>query len=265
MSRIEQKLNDLKSRNQKGLIPFITAGYPTIAQTVPLLHALVKEGADIIELGMPFSDPMADGHVIQHSSEVALKNGMTTQKVLEQVAAFRQTDQVTPIVLMGYANPIENIGQQKFVEAAAAAGVDAVLVVDYPPEESQVFSSMLKAKGMDQIFLLAPTSVDDRIKNVGKIGGGYIYYVSLKGVTGAGHLDVEEVKQRIADIKSIVSLPVAVGFGIRDAKTAKVLGQTADAVIIGSQIIQSIEDAGYNQAETAVKSFLRPIRQALDE
>lgn len=263
MSRIEQKLEALKAQGKKGLVPFITAGYPTIDQTVPLLHALVEGGADIIELGMPFSDPMADGPVIQRSSEIALANGMTTQQVLDQVAAFRQTNQDTPIVLMGYANPIENMGRQAFVDTAAAVGVDAVLVVDYSLEEADEFSAMLKAKGMQMIFMLAPTSVDDRIRQVGQVGGGYIYYVSLKGVTGSANLDVAEVKSRIGKIKSIISLPVAVGFGIRDAETARTLGQTADAVIIGSRIIQSIEEVGYDHAEDAVKAFLKPIRQAL--
>lgn len=263
MSRIEQTLETLKAQGKKGLVPFITAGYPTIAQTVPLLHALVEGGADIIEVGMPFSDPMADGPVIQRSSEIALANGMTTKQVLDQVAEFRKTNTDTPIVLMGYANPIENMGRQVFVDAAAAAGVDAVLVVDYPLEEAEEFSAMLKAKGMEMIFLLAPTSVDERIRQVGQVGGGYIYYVSLKGVTGSANLDVAEVKSRIEKIKSIISLPVAVGFGIRDAETARTLGQTADAVIIGSRIIQSIEEAGYDNAVEAVKSFLKPIRQVL--
>ena len=265
MSRIEQTLKTLKEQVRKGLVPFVTAGYPTIGQTVPVLHALVEGGADIIEFGMPFSDPMADGPIIQHSSEVALKNGMTLKKVLAQVAEFRKGNTTTPIVLMGYANPIENMGQQAFVDAASEAGADGVLVVDYPPEESEEFASMLKAKGMDQIFLLAPTSVDERIHHVAKIGGGFIYYVSLKGVTGAGNIDVTEVRQRINRIKAIVPFPVAVGFGVRDAETARRLGQAADAVVMGTRLIQEMDKVQPEKAPEAVAAFLKPVRKALDE
>ncbi|MBO4790133.1 MAG: tryptophan synthase subunit alpha [Oxalobacter sp.] len=265
MSRIEKTLNALKANGRKGLIPFITAGYPTIEQTVPIMHALVEGGADIIEFGMPFSDPMADGPIIQHSSEVALKNGMKLKKVLEQVAEFRQKDDSTPIVLMGYANPIENMGQQAFAEAAAKAGADAVLVVDYPPEESEEFSTMLREQGMDQIFLLAPTSVDERIQHVARIGGGFIYYVSLKGVTGAANIDVAEVRQRINRIKAFVPFPVAVGFGVRDAATARRLSQAADAVVMGTRIIQEMDSVQPAEAPAAVAAFLKPIRKALDE
>ncbi len=265
MSRIEKTLNALKASGRKGLIPFITAGYPTIEQTVPIMHALVEGGADIIEFGMPFSDPMADGPIIQHSSEVALKNGMKLKKVLEQVAEFRQKDDSTPVVLMGYANPIENMGQQAFAEAAAKAGADAVLVVDYPPEESEEFSAMLREQGMDQIFLLAPTSVDERIQHVARIGGGFIYYVSLKGVTGAANIDVAEVRQRINRIKAIVPFPVAVGFGVRDAATAQRLSKAADAVVMGTRIIQEMDSVGSADAPAAVAAFLKPIRKALDE
>ena len=264
MSRIEQTLKTLKEQNRKGLIPFMTAGYPTIGQTVPVMHALVEGGADIIEFGMPFSDPMADGPVIQHSSEVALKNGMTLKKVLEQVAEFRKDDAKTPVVLMGYANPIENMGQQAFVDAAADAGADAVLVVDYPPEESEEFSAMLRARGMDQIFLLAPTSVDERIQHVARIGGGFIYYVSLKGVTGAANIDVTEVRQRINRIKAVVPFPVAVGFGVRDAGTAQRLGQAADAVVMGTRLIQEMDKVPPEEAPAAVAAFLKPVRKALD-
>ncbi|MGN0918941.1 MAG: tryptophan synthase subunit alpha [Oxalobacter sp.] len=265
MSRIDQTLKTLRDQGRKGLVPFMTAGYPTIEQTVPIMHALVEGGADIIEFGMPFSDPMADGPVIQHSSEVALKNGMTLEKVLEQVAEFRKDNTGTSVVLMGYANPIENMGQQAFVDAAADVGVDAVLVVDYPPEESESFSAMLKAKGMDQIFLLAPTSVDERIQHVARIGGGFIYYVSLKGVTGAVNIDVTEVRQRINRIKAVVPFPVAVGFGVRDAETAHRLGQAADAVVMGTRIIQEIDKVSPEKAPAAVAAFLKPIRKALDE
>ncbi len=265
MSRIEQTLKTLKEQGRKGLVPFMTAGYPTIEQTVPIMHALVEGGADIIEFGMPFSDPMADGPIIQHSSEVALKNGMTLKKVLEQVTEFRKNNIQIPVVLMGYANPIENMGQQTFVDAAADAGVDAVLVVDYPPEESEEFAAMLRARGMDQIFLLAPTSVDERIQHVAKIGGGFIYYVSLKGVTGASNIDVNEVRQRINRIKAVVPFPVAVGFGVRDAETARRLGQTADAVVMGTLLIQEMNKVSLEEVPATVTTFLKPIRKALDE
>lgn len=265
MSRIQQTLDNLKKQNRKGLIPFITAGFPEPELTVPLMHALVEGGADIIELGIPFSDPMADGPVIQHASEVALSKGMTLAKLLDLVKTFRQRDDATPVVLMGYANPIERMGTDVFVEKAVASGVDGVLVVDYPPEEATDFAARLRQAGMDMIFLLAPTSTDERIRQVGRMAGGYLYYVSLKGVTGAGNLDVGEVTSRIEKIRKYVTIPVGVGFGIRDAATARVLGAVADAVVIGSRIIQELEKTVPENAADAVRAFIADIRKALDE
>ena len=265
MSRIQQTFDLLKKQNRKGLIPFITAGFPEPDLTVSLMHALVEGGADIIELGVPFSDPMADGPVIQHASEVALEKGMTLKKVLDIVGTFRIPNRNTPVVLMGYANPIERMGTEVFVDRAAEKGVDGVLVVDYPPEEGAGFAKVLKAKGMDMIFLLAPTSTDERIGKIGKMADGYIYYVSLKGVTGSGNLDVAEVTSRIEKIRKYVTIPVGVGFGIRDAETARVLGATADAVVIGSRIIQELDGTEPENAAGAVRTFLAGIRKALDE
>ena len=265
MSRIQQTLDNLKKQNKKALIPFITAGFPDPALTVPLMLALVEGGADIIELGVPFSDPMADGPVIQHATEVALSKGMTLEKLLDLVKIFRQRDTMTPVVLMGYANPIERMGADVFVEKAVASGVDGVLVVDYPPEEAADFAARIRAAGMDMIFLLAPTSTDERIRQVGRMAGGYLYYVSLKGVTGSGNLDVGEVTSRIEKIRKSVTIPVGVGFGIRDAATARALGSVADAVVIGSRIIQELDKTAPENAVDALRAFMTDIRKALDE
>lgn len=265
MSRIQNTLAALAANNKKGLIPFITAGDPSPALTVPLLHALVEGGADIIELGIPFSDPMADGPVIQRASERALKHGVGLRHVLQYVREFRQTNSTTPIVLMGYANPIERIGQAAFVEQAAEAGVDGVLVVDYPPEESVDFVAKLQEKNIDTIFLLAPTSTEERIALVGKIATGYVYYVSLKGVTGSGSLDLDAVANMIPSIKKHVKVPVGVGFGIRNGATAKAISAHADAVVIGSRIIQELESTTPENAVAAVKNFISGVRRALDE
>ena len=265
MSRIQQTLDNLKKQNKKALIPFITAGFPDPALTVPLMLALVEGGADIIELGVPFSDPMADGPVIQHATEVALSKGMTLEKLLDLVKIFRQRDTMTPVVLMGYANPIERMGADVFVEKAVASGVDGVLVVDYPPEEAADFAARIRAAGMDMIFLLAPTSTDERIRQVGRMAGGYLYYVSLKGVTGSGNLDVGEVPSRIEKIRKYVTIPVGVGFGIRDAATARALGSVADAVVIGSRIIQELDKTAPENAVDALRAFMTDIRKALDE
>lgn len=265
MSRIQQTLDNLKKQNKKALIPFITAGFPDPALTVPLMLALVEGGADIIELGVPFSDPMADGPVIQHATEVALSKGMTLEKLLDLVKIFRQRDTMTPVVLMGYANPIERMGADVFVEKAVASGVDGVLVVDYPPEEAADFAARIRVAGMDMIFLLAPTSTDERIRQVGRMAGGYLYYVSLKGVTGSGNLDVGEVTSRIEKIRKYVTIPVGVGFGIRDAATARALGSVADAVVIGSRIIQELDRTAPENAVDALRAFMTDIRKALDE
>ncbi|WP_206957196.1 tryptophan synthase subunit alpha [Trinickia acidisoli] len=264
MSRIEQTFAALAARNKKGLIPFITAGYPDPARTVEFMHALVAGGADVIELGVPFSDPMADGPVVQRSSERALAHGVTLKHVIADVKRFREQDAKTPVVLMGYANPIERMGVDAFAAAAAEAGVDGVLTVDYPPEESSEFAQRLRAVGIDPIFLLAPTSTDERIAAVGKAASGYIYYVSLKGVTGAANLDVSNIASKIPAIKSQVQLPIGVGFGIRDASTARAVGEVADAVVIGSRLVQLLEEEPPQTAATALTRFVAEIRQALD-
>src|SRR5690606_7680723 len=232
-----------KLAGRTALVPYIAAGDPSPDATPKLMHALVDAGADIIELGVPFSDPMADGPVIQRAAERAIARGTGLRQVLEMVAAFRREDDRTPVVLMGYANPIERMGQQAFCDAAQAAGVDGLLVVDYPPEESEEFAQMLGAANVDPIFLLAPTSTEARIQAVAKVARGYVYYVSLKGVTGAGHLDTEDVARRLDLIRRHVHRPVGVGFGIRDPESARKLSQSADAVVIGSKIIETMEAA----------------------
>jgi len=265
MSRIKNVFANLASQSRKALIPFITAGDPDPGLTVSLLHALVKGGADIIEVGVPFSDPMADGPTIQRASERALKHGVSLRQVLEMVKDFRTVDAATPIVLMGYANPIEAFGVDTFASVAKAAGVDGVLVVDYPPEECVAFAASMRAVDMDPIFLLAPTSTDTRFGQVAKVGSGYIYYVSLKGVTGAGNLDIEDVARRIPAIRSKVGMPVGVGFGIRDAASARRIAAVADAVVIGSRIIEEIENSSRENAASNVTTFMQGIRAAMDE
>lgn len=264
MSRIQKTFAALAAQQKKGLIPFITAGDPAPGLTVDLMHALVAGGADVIELGVPFSDPMADGPVIQRASERALAQGVTLTQVLAWVAAFRKTDDSTPVVLMGYANPIERMGAEAFATAARAAGVDGVLVVDYPPEECESFAALMRANEMDPIFLLAPTSTDARIEAVAKVASGYLYYVSLKGVTGSATLDLDSVAARLPLIRRHANLPVGVGFGIRDAQTARAIGSVADAVVIGSRLVQLLEDAPRDQAVEALRAFIAEIRQALD-
>lgn len=264
MSKIANTLAQLAGQNKKGLIPFITAGDPAPDLTVPLMHALVAGGANIIELGVPFSDPMADGPVIQRASERALAQGVRLADVLAMVHAFRQTDRTTPVVLMGYANPIERMGQGAFVARAAEAGVDGVLVVDYPPEEAEVFAAALRSRGLDPIFLLAPTSTEQRMQAVGRMASGYVYYVSLKGVTGAGHLDIEAVAAVLPRIRQHVKLPLGVGFGIRDAATAKAVARTADAVVIGSALVQLMEQQTRDTLVPAAAAFIAEIRAALD-
>ena len=225
------------------LIPYIAAGNPLPATTVPLMHALVRAGADVIELGIPFSDPMADGPVIQRAAEHAIAQGIGLRHVLEMVAEFRTTDTQTPIVLMGYANPIERMGQQQFAEQAAKVGIDGILTVDYPPEEIGEFLTLLEKHKIAPIFLLAPTSTEERIKAVGKIARGYVYYVSLNGVTGAGNLDTADVATRLKGIRKYVDLPVGVGFGISDAGSAQRVSLVADAVVIGSKLIDTMTKA----------------------
>jgi tryptophan synthase alpha chain len=264
MSRISSRFAALGKARRKALIPYITAGDPDPTLTVPLLHALVEAGADILELGVPFSDPMADGPVIQRSSERALAKRVGLSDVIEMVRQFRTRNAETPVVLMGYANPVEAMGAENFVARAAAAGVDGVIVVDYPPEEAEQFAEFAKRSGLDVIFLLAPTSTAARINEVARAGSGYLYYVSLKGVTGAGHLDLGDVASHLPAIRAATTLPIGVGFGIRDAESARRVAEIADAVVIGSRIIQEIESAGPANAVARVKDLLRPIRAALD-
>ncbi|MDO8346731.1 MAG: tryptophan synthase subunit alpha [Rugosibacter sp.] len=265
MSRIASTFARLSGAGRKALIPFITAGDPRPELTLPLMRALVAGGADIIELGVPFSDPMADGPTIQRASERALAQGMTLRRVLALVTEFRQGNTQTPIVLMGYANPIESYGIEAFTRDASAAGVDGVLVVDYPPEECAEFAAAMKRAGLDPIFLLAPTSTEQRYRQVAALGSGYIYYVSLKGVTGAGHLDLEEVAKKIPLIREQVGMPVGVGFGIRDAATAARIAALADAVVIGSRIIEEIENGNAETAPARVTALLAGIRGAMDQ
>ena len=264
MSRIAGRFAELKAAGRKALILFVTAGDPEPALTVPLMHALAESGADILELGVPFSDPMADGPVIQRASERALKHGVGLSDVLGSVASFRKQDAKTPVVLMGYANPIEAMGVEKFVAAAKAAGVDGLIVVDYPPEECGPFVELCGKAGIDCIFLLAPTSTDARIREVARAGSGFVYYVSLRGVTGAGHLDADEVLARLPKIRAATRLPVGVGFGIRDAESARRISRGADAVVIASSLIQEMEAVPPAQAVERIRAFVKPIRQAMD-
>ena len=268
MSRIESTFSALKAQGRKALIPYVTAGFPFADITPALMHGMVDAGADIIELGVPFSDPMADGPVIQKAGEKALGLGVGMVQVLDHVRDFRKRNSTTPVVLMGYANPVERYdqihGEGAFVRDAAAAGVDGVLIVDYPPEECEAFAASLRAHGMDLIFLLAPTSTDERMAQVARVASGYVYYVSLKGVTGSGALDTAAVEAMLPRIRQHVHIPVGVGFGIRDAATAQAIGKVADAVVIGSRIIQLIEDQEHAKVVPITIDFLRGIRKALD-
>ena len=268
MSRIADTFARLKSQGRKALIPYVTAGFPYADITPELMHAMVGAGADVIELGVPFSDPMADGPVIQKAGDQALAAGIGMAQVIDMVRVFRQKDTTTPVVLMGYANPVERydqrVGADAFIRDASAAGVDGVLIVDYPPEECVEFAARLRANGMDLIFLLAPTSTDARMRQVAEVASGYVYYVSLKGVTGAGTLDTAAVEAMLPRIRQHVSVPVGVGFGIRDAATAQAIGRVADAVVIGSKIIQLIETQPRDQVATVAAGFLGDIRRALD-
>ncbi|MGQ3002062.1 tryptophan synthase subunit alpha [Hydrogenophaga sp. UC242_50] len=268
MSRIENTLSQLKSQGRKALIPYVTAGFPFADITPDLMHGMAEAGADIIELGVPFSDPSADGPVIQKAGDRALALGIGMTQVLAMVRSFRERNHTTPVVLMGYANPVERYDQKHgagaFVRDASQAGVDGVLIVDYPPEECEEFAASLREHGMDLIFLLAPTSTDERMAQVARVASGYVYYVSLKGVTGAGTLDIGQVEAMLPRIRAHVSVPVGVGFGIRDAETARAIGQTADAVVIGSKIIQLLENEPHEKVVAVAIQFLRTIRKALD-
>ncbi|MBB3280962.1 tryptophan synthase, alpha chain [Mitsuaria sp. PDC51] len=264
MSRIQATFERLAAAGRKALIPYVTAGDPYADVTVELMLAMAQAGADVIELGVPFSDPMADGPVIQKASERALAKGITLARVLEMVREFRRQDDATPVVLMGYANPVERFGLERFVTEAKAAGVDGVLVVDYPPEECEAFATALKAKGLDPIFLLAPTSTDERVERLGRLASGYVYYVSLKGVTGAGHLDTGAVADAMPRLRRHVKVPLGVGFGIRDGATAAAVARHADAVVIGSALVQLIEVQSRDNVAIQAAAFIRDIRAALD-
>ncbi|MEF9995102.1 MAG: tryptophan synthase subunit alpha [Burkholderiaceae bacterium] len=264
MSRIAARFAQLQTDGRTGLIPYVCAGDPSAALTVPLMHALARSGADVIELGVPFSDPMADGPVIQRATERAIRNGVGLRQVLAMVEEFRRTDADTPVVLMGYANPIEHLGIERFVSEAQRVGVDGVLVVDYPPEECEVFAALMKAAGIDPIFLLAPTSTDERIEAVARHAAGYLYYVSLKGITGAATLDVASVAAKLPLIQAHTTVPVGVGFGIRDAASACAVAQVADAVVIGSRLIQELENNPHEGGVEKVQQLLQAIRTALD-
>jgi tryptophan synthase alpha chain len=263
-NRIAATFARLAAEGRKALIPYVTAGDPYADVTVELMHGMAAAGADVIELGVPFSDPMADGPVIQRASERALERGIGLGDVLAMVRRFRETDGTTPVVLMGYANPVERYGPDRFVDDAHAAGVDGVLIVDYPPQECEAFAARLRERQMDPIFLLAPTSTDTRMDEVGRIATGYVYYVSLKGVTGAGHLDTDAVARMVPRIRQHVRVPVGVGFGIRDAATAVAVARVSDAVVIGSRIIQLIEQEPREAVVPVAAGFIREIRTALD-
>jgi len=268
MSRIAATFEKLQSEGRTALIPYVTAGFPFAAITPALMHGMVEAGSDVIELGIPFSDPMADGPTIQKAGDKALALGVGLVQVLAYVSEFRQKNSSTPVVLMGYANPVERYdqihGEGAFVNDAANAGVDGMLIVDYPPEECAEFAAALRARDMDLIFLLAPTSTDERIAQVARVASGYVYYVSLKGVTGSAALDPSAVEAMLPRIRKHVQIPVGVGFGIRDAQTAQAIGEFSDAVVIGSRIIEMLNDQPHEKVVPLTIDFLRGVRKALD-
>lgn len=266
MSRIETCFAQLKAAGKKALIPYVTAGDSEPSVTVPLMHAMVEAGASIIELGVPFSDPMADGPVITKAHERALKHNVSLRDVLGMVSKFREKDQSTPVVLMGYLNPVEAMGYREFAVAAQAAGVDGLLTVDLPPEEAEDFSRELRACDIDPIYLLAPTTTDDRARLITQAASGYVYYVSLKGVTGAANLDVDAVAERIETLRRISHLPIGVGFGIKDASSAAAVGRVADGVVVGSVLVSEVARLAGEPEKIpgAVAAILKPMREAMD-
>jgi tryptophan synthase alpha chain len=266
MSRLEQRFADLRKQGRRALIPYVTAGDPSPRVTVPLLHALVEGGADVLELGVPFSDPMAEGPVIQRAMERALRHHVTLHQVLDMVKVFRQRDAVTPVVLMGYLNPIEVLGYRNFANAAAAAGVDGALTVDLPPEEADEYVAALRSGKIDPIFLLAPTSDEARIRAILAAASGFIYYVSLRGVTGAGHLDLSEVRRKVSEIRRQTRLPVGVGFGIGTPQAAAEVAEFADAVVVGSALVRRIGELADNpeMIPAEARSFLAALRAVMD-
>jgi tryptophan synthase alpha chain len=267
MSRIQACLQNLKRQNKKALIPFITAGDPQLDTTVPLLHKLADNGADIIELGIPFSDPMADGPVIQLADERALAHGTSTTHALQMVSEFRKDNQNTPIVLMGYLNPVEVYGYEAFAKDAAVAGVDGLIIVDLPPEAAVEPIKLFDAAGLDTIFLIAPTTSNQRIEKIAAAGRGYLYYVSLKGVTGAGNVDVAGVNQKLETIRKTTDLPIAVGFGIKDAETARLIGENADGVVVGSALVKLVAEFQHDRDTmlSRVGEFIQSLRQGIDQ
>ena len=266
LSRISSRFELRAKEGRKLLIPYFTAGDPKPENAVPMMHAMVAAGADLIELGVPFSDPMAEGPVIQKAMERALEHNVSLRDVMAMVAEFRQKDKETPVILMGYLNPVEIMGYAEFAKAAAKAGVDGLLTVDIPPEEATDYVTAMKAEGIDRIFLISPTTTNERIKAISDASGGFLYYVSLKGVTGAGHLDVNAVQERVSIIRTLTELPVGVGFGIKDAESAASIAKVADAVVVGSAIVKRIEE-NLDSADNAIKSvteLLSEMRVALD-
>lgn len=267
MSRIKACFNTLNEQNKKALVPFITAGDPSPDQTVGIMHELVSAGADIIELGVPFSDPMADGPVIQRASERALEKGTNTDDVFNIVEEFRTTNDSTPIILMGYLNPIEVMGYQDFAEKAVKAGVDGLIIVDLPPEESAELTTIIRPLDLDHIFLISPTTHGDRLEKICEVASGFLYYVSLKGVTGSNQLDIQEVSEKLTEIRAKTELPVGVGFGISDAQIAEAVGQVCDAVVVGSALVKRIAENSEDNEKMKheIKSFIESLRQALDK
>lgn len=264
-TRIDRRFAALRAAGRKGLVPFVTCGDPSLEACVPVMHALVRAGADVLELGVPFSDPQADGPVIQRSSERALERKVGLRAVLGCVEAFRRDDAETPVVLMGYLNPVEIFGVERFAAAAAAAGVDGMLVVDCPPEEAGPLRSVLDAHGIALILLASPTTSEARMRLIAEAASGYLYYVSFAGVTGASALDAGQVGERVAGMRGITDLPIAVGFGVKDGASAQRVAQHADAVVIGSALVEHLsEAAGVEAAAERAAGFLAPIRAALD-
>jgi len=264
MSKIKATFEKLKAVNKSALIPFITAGDPHPENTVELMDTLVENGADMIELGIPFSDPMADGPVIQRASERALNNKVGIKDTIKLAKDFRKTNKETPLILMGYANPIEAIGVENFIDLIKEAQIDGVITVDYPPEESREFVNKLGKEKIDSIFLLSPTTEDDRIKLIAEQASGFLYYVSLKGVTGAANIDIKQVSEKVNNIKKYSDLPVAVGFGVKDADTAKSVAEISDAVVIGSRIVKEIEASDKNQVISNVKKLVSNMKNAIE-
>ncbi len=266
MSRITDRFNQLKTQGRKALIPYLTAGDPEPGHTVALMHSMVEAGADLLELGVPFSDPMAEGPVIQRAMERALLNHVSLTDVMAMVQEFRTRDSETPVLLMGYLNPVEVMGYAEFVSKATAAGVDGVLLVDIPPEEAGPLLEMARKSGLDMVFLVSPTTTDERIKTVVSASAGFVYYVSLKGVTGAGHLDVNEVQRRVARIKDFTDLPVGVGFGIKDGNSARQIATVADAVVVGSALVKLVEEnmPSLEKTQQALSNLIAEMRTAMD-